>query len=260
SLEKPPHTYQWINSDHARQAIRYQVYTRYWLLGVASLAAIYQVSLAVVVVELTAAVMDEDDDDMVGWEEDADANPDPDADGEDIAWEDAHDDDDNDHGRRGGGKATRSDDDDDDDDAYAGRAGEQDKDQDEEPEERRWLGDNGEIVVELPRDDESEDGLHEAKPGDGDGDIKGKGKQKAKVRRFTAEENRQALNVHKTHLSCLVARCALVSRWAGDPSVQAAMVSCLPIDLLPRKPVPVESLQNSLHGTGALEVASKQAE
>lgn len=48
------------------------------------------------------------------------------------------------------------------------------------------------------------------------------------------EENRQALDVHKTHLSCLVARCAVVSRWAGDPSVQAAMVSCLPIELLPR--------------------------
>lgn len=53
---------------------------------------------------------------------------------------------------------------------------------------QKWLGDNGEIVVELPREDESEDGLHEASSGDGDGDGKGKGKgkQKTKVRRFTA--------------------------------------------------------------------------
>lgn len=47
-------------------------------------------------------------------------------------------------------------------------------------------------MVELPREDESEDGLHEAQPGDGDSDGdgkgkgKGKGKQKAKIRRFTA--------------------------------------------------------------------------
>lgn len=46
------------------------------------------------------------------------------------------------------------------------------------------------------------------------------------------EEIRQALDVHKTHLACLVARCAMVSRWAGDPTVQAAMVSCLPGHLL----------------------------
>ncbi|CAN0442694.1 unnamed protein product, partial [Hapterophycus canaliculatus] len=46
------------------------------------------------------------------------------------------------------------------------------------------------------------------------------------------EEIRQALEVHKTHLACLVARCAMVSRWAGDPTVQAAMVSCLPSHLL----------------------------
>ncbi|CAN0574605.1 unnamed protein product, partial [Ectocarpus sp. 12 AP-2014] len=37
--------------------------------------------------------------------------------------------------------------------------------------------------------------------------------------------------VHKAHLACLVARCAMVSRWAGDPTVQAAMVSCLPSHL-----------------------------
>lgn len=46
------------------------------------------------------------------------------------------------------------------------------------------------------------------------------------------EETRQALGVHKAHLACLVARCAMVSRWAGDPAVQAAMVSCLPGHLL----------------------------
>lgn len=46
------------------------------------------------------------------------------------------------------------------------------------------------------------------------------------------EEIRLALGVHKVHLACLVARCAMVSRWAGDPIVQAAMVSCLPSHLL----------------------------
>lgn len=45
------------------------------------------------------------------------------------------------------------------------------------------------------------------------------------------EETKQALSVHKAHLACLVARCAMVSRWAGDPTVQAAMVSCLPSHL-----------------------------
>lgn len=46
------------------------------------------------------------------------------------------------------------------------------------------------------------------------------------------EEIRLALGVHKAHLACLVSRCAMVSRWAGDPTVQAAMVSCLPTHLL----------------------------
>lgn len=46
------------------------------------------------------------------------------------------------------------------------------------------------------------------------------------------EETKQALTIHKAHLACLVARCAMVSRWAGDPTVQAAMVSCLPGHLL----------------------------
>lgn len=50
------------------------------------------------------------------------------------------------------------------------------------------------------------------------------------------EETRQALDVHKAHLACLVARCAMVSRWAGDPTVQAAMVSCLPGHLLSKVP------------------------
>lgn len=53
----------------------------------------------------------------------------------------------------------------------------------------QWLGDNGEIVVELPRGEEEEDG-----DGDDDGGTggqasstdKGKGKKKATARRFTA--------------------------------------------------------------------------
>lgn len=54
-------------------------------------------------------------------------------------------------------------------------------------------------------------------------------------RRVQAQaENRQALDVHKAHLACLVARCSLVSRWAGDRAVRAAMVSCLPAELLPK--------------------------
>lgn len=52
------------------------------------------------------------------------------------------------------------------------------------------------------------------------------------LNRSPQEETRRALGVHKAHLACLVARCAMVSRWAGDPTVQAAMVSCLPGHLL----------------------------
>lgn len=57
----------------------------------------------------------------------------------------------------------------------------------------QWLGDNGEIVVELPRGEEGEE---EEEGGDDDGGSgggssstgkgKGKGKEKAKARRFTA--------------------------------------------------------------------------
>ncbi|CAN0495331.1 unnamed protein product, partial [Ectocarpus sp. 8 AP-2014] len=57
------------------------------------------------------------------------------------------------------------------------------------------------------------------------------------------EETKQALSVHKAHLACLVARCAMVSRWAGDPTVQAAMVSCLPSHLA-KKHVPARQKRN----------------
>ncbi|CAN0199383.1 unnamed protein product [Pylaiella littoralis] len=160
--------------------------------------------------------MDEDDEDMVGWEDD-----DQEFDGEGIAWEDGGGDRDGDGGE-GIDESVEF---------------EVDNDADEEPEERRWLGDDGEIVVELPRgqDEDVGDGGDEDDSG-GDGESgasgRGKGKEKAKARRFTAEEIRLALGVHKVHLACLVARCAMVSRWAGDPIVQAAMVSCLPSHLL----------------------------
>lgn len=51
----------------------------------------------------------------------------------------------------------------------------------------QWLGDNGEIVVELPREEEDE-GQESGSEGGGTGDVagRGKGKEKAKVHRFTA--------------------------------------------------------------------------
>ncbi|CAM9707055.1 unnamed protein product, partial [Sphacelaria rigidula] len=113
------------------------------------------------------------------------------------------------------------------------------EDGEEEPEERRWLGENGEIVVELPGE-EGEDIADGVDGADGEASAdaarrKGKGKEKSKPHRFTAEEIRQALNIHTVHLACLVSRCSLVSRWAGDPTVQAAMMSCLPAELVPEK-------------------------
>ncbi|CBN74451.1 conserved unknown protein [Ectocarpus siliculosus] len=128
----------------------------------------------------------------------------------------------------------------------AGCAEFEEDDVEEEPEERRWLGDDGEIVVELPRgeDEEGEDGDDDGgRGGESSSAGKGKGKEKAKARRFTAEETKQALSVHKAHLACLVARCAMVSRWAGDPTVQAAMVSCLPSHLA-KKHVPARQKRN----------------
>lgn len=57
----------------------------------------------------------------------------------------------------------------------------------------KWLGDDGEIVVELPRGQEEEDDNGSGGGGggggereDGEANGKGKGKAKAKVRRFTA--------------------------------------------------------------------------
>lgn len=53
----------------------------------------------------------------------------------------------------------------------------------------QWLGDNGEIVVELPRgeDEEGEDGDDDGgRGGESSSAGKGKGKEKAKARRFTA--------------------------------------------------------------------------
>eukprot|EP00903_Cladosiphon_okamuranus_P010967 g10358.t1 len=180
--------------------------------------------------------MNDDEDDDIGWEEDGDQQVQ--VSGEDVAWED-----DRDRDEDGGGHEDEGD------------GGESpadfeidDEGVDEEPEERRWLGDDGEIVVELPREEEEEDGNvgdhggdggNGGEHGDGEAGGKGKGKAKTKPRRFTAEETRQALDIHKAHLACLVARCAMVSRWASDPTVQAAMVSCLPGHLLSKKSVPL---------------------
>lgn len=56
--------------------------------------------------------------------------------------------------------------------------------------QRQWLGDNGEIVVELPRKDGEvgDDGDNDDGGGDGESSAtgRGKGKEKAKARRFTA--------------------------------------------------------------------------
>jgi len=57
----------------------------------------------------------------------------------------------------------------------------------------QWLGENGEIVVELPREEEEDgdgrEGGSDGGPRDGESDApatgKGKGKQKHKARRFT---------------------------------------------------------------------------
>lgn len=61
----------------------------------------------------------------------------------------------------------------------------------------KWLGDDGEIVVELPREQEEDGngsdgdnggggGEHESGGTNATGNGKGKGKAKAKARRFTA--------------------------------------------------------------------------
>eukprot|EP00752_Nemacystus_decipiens_P004132 g3781.t1 len=171
--------------------------------------------------------MNDDEDDDIGWEDD-----DQQVDGEEVAWEE---DGDQDGDQNGYG-----------DEGHGGESPVQFEIEDvaEEPEERRWLGDDGEIVVELPREEEVDGDGGDGGDGDGGGERegveasgKGKGKAKVKPRRFTAEETRQALDLHKAHLACLVARCAMVSRWAGDPTVQAAMVSCLPGHLLSKESV-----------------------
>ncbi|CAN0463224.1 unnamed protein product, partial [Ectocarpus sp. 12 AP-2014] len=197
---------------------------------------------------MSPRMMDDDEDDDIGWEDDDGQE----IDDEDIAWEgddDEGDVDGDDNGRSSSSGSV----------AAGGPAGCAEFEEDgveEEPEERRWLGDNGEIVVELPRgeDEEGEDGNDHGGRGGESSSGKGKGKGKAKARRFTAEETKQALSVHKAHLACLVARCAMVSRWAGDPTVQAAMVSCLPSHLT-KKHVPTRQKRNrqgssSLPGVG----------
>ncbi|CAB1118156.1 unnamed protein product [Ectocarpus sp. CCAP 1310/34] len=178
-------------------------------------------------------MMDDEEDDDIGWEDDDGQE----IDDEGIAWEEDDDEGDGDGDDSGRGSNSGS-------VAAGGPAGcaefEED-DLEEEPEERRWLGDNGEIVVELPRgeDEEGEDGDDDGgRGGESSSAGKGKGKKKAKARRFTA-----ALSVHKAHLACLVARCAMVSRWAGDPTVQAAIVSCLP-NHLAKKHVPARQKRN----------------
>ncbi|CAM9115441.1 unnamed protein product, partial [Discosporangium mesarthrocarpum] len=120
-------------------------------------------------------------------------------------------------------------------------SGEDDSDV-EASQERLWLGDSGEIIVELPKEDDmEEDGLDSVNEGErgAAGGVKkgtgaGKGKGKAKSRRFSKEERGKAMALHTTHLAALVARCVMVNKWAGDESVQAAVLSCLPADLAPQ--------------------------
>ncbi|CAN0407183.1 unnamed protein product, partial [Ectocarpus sp. 8 AP-2014] len=92
--------------------------------------------------------MDDDEDDDIGWE-DGDGQE---IDDQDIAWEDDDDEGDGDGDDNGRSSSSGS-------VAAGGPAGcaefEED-DVEEEPEERRWLGDNGEIVVELPRGEDEE--------------------------------------------------------------------------------------------------------
>lgn len=55
----------------------------------------------------------------------------------------------------------------------------------------KWLGNDGEIVLELPRDDEGDEGHEDGDSAGGEGlrnegGVGGKGKKKAKPHRFTA--------------------------------------------------------------------------
>jgi Transglutaminase-like superfamily len=50
--------------------------------------------------------------------------------------------------------------------------------------------------------------------------------------RWTKEDRAVAAATHSAHLAMLVARAVLVNNWANDAQVQAAALSCLPIELL----------------------------
>ncbi|CAM9595446.1 unnamed protein product, partial [Phaeothamnion confervicola] len=89
---------------------------------------------------------------------------------------------------------------------------------------------SGEVVVEMEVDTAAgENAVGSAAAGDGAAAPK---KPKKKPVRISKEDKAAAVDIHRAHVSALVARALLCNGWASDPEVHAAAYSCLSAEII----------------------------